>query len=140
MSSATFNGNARWTNGTAVVAPGSPCLAIKRQAFAGIDGEYELNEGRRALSIGQTGLLAEFGSSSAATNLANLKGALSALFGDVTSGISGTLVDDYGRSFANCTMVAFRPGPIRRATSEGHAGYYCTYQIEYVQASGAGPS
>jgi len=140
MSSATFDGNARWSNGTAVIDPGSPQLAVKRQAFPGIDGEYELNEGRRALTIVQTGMLYEFASASASTNLANLKSAINALAGDVTAGTVGSLVDDYGRTFADCRMSSFQPGPIRRATSGGNDGYYCSYRIEYVQATGAGAS
>jgi hypothetical protein len=140
MSSATFAGNARWARGTAVVVAGSPALAVKQQAFPGIDGEYELNEGRRAAGVVQTGVLHEFASASATTNLANLKAALNAIFGDVTAGTVGALVDDYGRAFAGCRMASFAPGRIRRAAHQGHEGYYCTYRIEYVQASGVGAS
>ena len=140
MSSATFNSNARWSSGTSVVVPGSPVLAVKRQAFPGIDGEYELSEGRRALTVYQTGVLHAFGSASASTNLASLKTAMDNLYGDVTAGTVADLVDDYDRTFAGCRMASFQPGPVRRATAEGNPGYYCTYRIEYVQASGAGAS
>lgn len=140
MSTATFNGQARWSNGTSVVTPGSPNLAVKRQAFAGIDGEYELDEGRRAMNLSQTGVLNAFASTSAAANLATLKSALNALATDVAAGTVGSLVDDYGRTFADCRMVSFEPGPIRRAVQGGNTGYYCAYRIEYLQASGAGAS
>ena len=140
MSSTTFNGNARWSSGTAVVAPGSPQLAVKRQAFPGLNGEYELNEGRRALAIYQIGVLYAFTSSLATTNLTSLKNAIDVLLGDVISGAVGDLVDDYGRTFADCRMISFEPGPIRRAAAKGHPGYYCTYRIEYVQLSGLGAS
>lgn len=140
MSNATFNGNSRWSSGTSVVVPGSPALAVKRQAFPGIDGVYELNEGRRELNITQTGVLHSFADSSATTNLATLKAAIDAICDDITAGTVGSLVDDYARTFAGCRMESFEPGPVRRAVSVGKPGYYCTYRITYVQATGAGVS
>ena len=140
MSSATFNSNARWSSGTSVVVPGSPQVAVKRQAFAGLDLDHALNEGRRSLAILQTGVLHAFDNADAATNLASLKAAIDAIYGDVTAGTVGDLDDDYDRTFAACRMTSFQPGPIRRAGAQGHPGYFCTYRIEYIQASGAGPS
>jgi len=120
---ATFNGTDWFGSGPTRVVPVSTEAEIRRTRFPGLDGEYHMNMGRAGGRITQEGTLIE-------SSAAALKTALNALRSCV--GQRGTLVDDFGFSYYNCTLVSvtFRGG--RQVDPQGN--HYLDYTVEYRQA------
>ena len=120
---ATFNGTDWFGSGPTRVVPVRTEAEIRRTRFPGLDGEYHMNMGRAGGRITQEGTLIE-------SSAAALKTALNALRSCV--GQRGTLVDDFGFSYYNCTLVSvtFRGG--RQVDPQGN--HYLDYTVEYRQA------
>jgi len=121
---ASFNGQALFSSGPAAFAVQGWRVATRRDGFPGVDGVRQLVLGARGRKIRQWGYL----TSAVAGSLAAL---IDCIEEYQRSSEPCTLVDNYGRSFANAVMTAFTRRPIRRTAS----GYIVRYEIEYLQLS-----
>ncbi len=120
---ATFKGVDYFSSGPTRVVPVETRADISSRRFPGLDGEYQMNMGRRGGTIRQEGTLI----SSSAAGLKTLVNALRAQVGT-----RGTLVDDLGFSYAGCTLSSVRFSAERRVDTQGN--HYADYVAEYLQA------
>ena len=120
---ATFRGTDWFSSGPTRVVPVTTETVIKTTRFPGLDGEYHLSMGRTGGRILQEGTL--IGASGAL-----LKTAVNNLRSQV--GTRGTLVDDLGSSYYNCTMVRVTFDQPRETDPQGN--HYAHYTVEYRQA------
>jgi len=101
------------------LGPWQRCL--QRRGFAGVSGELVLDLGLRSRQVFQTGRL----QADTAAGLQSLLDAIS----DYCDGAEHVLVDNYDTSFPRVILQRFEPAS---AVKHGR-GYYCDYDIEYVQ-------
>lgn len=120
---ATFDGASLFGSGPTRIVPVSTEAEVRTTRFPGLDGEHHLNMGRAGGRIVQEGTLI-------AASAAALKTLINSLRTKV--GTRGTLVDDFGFSYYNCTLISvtFRGG--RQVDPQGN--HYLDYTVEYRQA------
>jgi hypothetical protein len=120
---ATFKGQSLFGSGPTRITPVSTEAEVRSTRFPGLDGEYQMNMGRAGGRIAQEGTLI-------AASASALKSAINTLRSYV--GQRGTLVDDFGFTYVNCTMT--------RVTFDGHrqvdpqGNHYVDYSVAYRQA------
>jgi hypothetical protein len=119
---ATFKGTDWFGSGPTRVVPVSTEAEIRATRFPGLEGEYHLNMGRAGGRIRQQGTL-----------IAASAGMLLSLVNNLRSqvGQRGTLVDDFGFSYTNCTLVRVTFDGSRRVDPQGN--HYLDYTVEYRQ-------
>jgi hypothetical protein len=120
---ATFKGTDWFGSGPTRVVPVSTEAEIKTTRFPGLDGEYHLNMGRVGGRLRQQGTLIAASASVLKTLINNLRSQVAQ---------RGTLVDDFGFSYYNCTMVSVTFDGSRRVDPQGN--HYLDYTVEYRQA------
>lgn len=120
---ATFKGTDWFGSGPTRIVPVTTESEIKTTRFPGLNGEHHLNMGRAGGRITQQGTL-----------IAASAGALMTLINNLRSqaGQRGTLVDDFGFSYYNCTMLSVTFDGNRRVDPQG--SHYVDYTVEYRQA------
>ena len=120
---ATFKGTDYFSSGPTRVIPVSTEAEIRSTRFPGLDGEYQMNMGRAGGMIRQEGVFV-------AASAAALRTLVNSLRAQV--GSRGTLVDDLGFSYANCTLVRVTFSGERRVDAAGK--HYADFIAEYRQA------
>ncbi len=120
---ATFKGTDYFSSGPSRVIPVTTEAEIRSTRFPGLDGEYQMNMGRAGGTLRQEGTLV-------AASAAALRTLINALRAQV--GSRGTLVDDLGFSYANCTLVRVVFSGERNVDAAGN--HYADYSAEYRQA------
>ena len=123
---ATFRGSDLFSSGPTRIVPMGAEERVKTTRFAGLDGEHHLRMGRSGAAVTQQGTLI-------GTSASNLKTQINALRAQV--GERGTLVDDFGFSYADCLMVDVRFDGPRQKDADGKI--YQDYTIVYRQADGS---
>jgi len=120
---ATFCGTDWFSSGPTRIVPASTESEILTRRFPGLDGEYHLDTGRAGARILQEGTL-----------IAGTANALKTLINNLRSqvGVRGTLVDDFGFSYANGTLVSVKFSGSRRVDTQNQ--HYIDYTLEYRQA------
>jgi len=120
---ATFKGTDWFGSGPARVVPVTTEAEIKTTRFPGLEGEHHLNMGRAGGRIIQEGTL-----------IAASAGVLKTLINSLRSqvGERGTLVDDFGFSYYNCTMISVTFAGARQVDPQGN--HYLDYMVAYRQA------
>jgi hypothetical protein len=96
---------------------------VKVTRFPGLDGEHHLEMGRRGGRIEQRGTLIAASASVLRTLINNVRSQV---------GERGTLVDDFGFSYYNCTMMKVSFDGTRSVDPQGN--HYLDYTVEYRQA------
>lgn len=99
----------------------------KLDRFPGVDGLIELRMGQRGRIIRQTTTLLRQGVNA----LNELIAAIGAIQAYEDQGAL-TLIDDFGRTFGNCSMQTAAFGPILRSGAAGMT-YLCQVEIVYLQ-------
>jgi hypothetical protein len=120
---ATFRGVDLFSPGPSRIIPGATEAEVKITRFPGLDGEHHLNMGRPGATLVQEGTLV-------ATSASALKSRINGLNAQV--GERGTLADDFGFSYEDCTMTRVRFHQPRRVDAAGNL--YLDYTVEYRQA------
>jgi len=120
---ATFKGTDYFGSGPTRIAPVTTESEIKTTRFPGLNGEHHLNMGRVGGRVTQQGTL-----------IASSAGELKALMNNLRFkvGQRGTLVDDFGFSYYNCTMISVTFDADRKVDTQGD--HYVDYTVEYRQA------
>jgi len=120
---ATFKGQSIFNSGPTRVIPTTTEAEIRTTRFPGLDGEYQMNMGRAGGRIAQEGTLVAASASALKTAINNLRTCV---------GTRGTLVDDFGFSYANCTMTRVSFDSHRQVDPQGN--HYVDYSVAYHQA------
>lgn len=120
---ATFKGTDYFGSGPTRIVPVTTESEIKTTRFPGLNGEHHLNMGRAGGRIVQEGTL-----------IAASASALRTLINDLRSqvGMRGSLVDDFGFTYANCTMLSVSFAGNRQVDPQDN--HYVDYTVEYRQA------
>ena len=120
---ATFKGQNLFSSGPTRIVPTTTEAEIQTTRFPGLDGEYHMNMGRAGGRITQEGTLIAASASALKTAINNLRSYV---------GTRGTLVDDFGFSYYNCTMIRVTFDGNRQVDPQGN--HYVDYTVEYRQA------
>ena len=120
---ATFKGTDWFGSGPTRVVPVTTEAEIKTTRFPGLDGEHHLNMGRAGGRIIQEGTLIAASASVLKTLINNLRSQV---------GQRGTLVDDFGFSYYNCTMISVTFNGNRQVDPQDN--HYLDYTVAYRQA------
>ena len=120
---ATFKGTNYFSSGPTRIVPATTESEIKTTRFPGLNGEHHLNMGRAGGRIAQEGTLIAASASGLKTLINNLRSQV---------GRRGTLVDDFGFTYANCTIISLRLDGNRQVDPQGN--HYVDYTVEYRQA------
>ena len=120
---ATFKGTNYFGSGPTRVIPVTTESEIKTTRFPGLNGEHHLNMGRAGGRIVHEGTLIAASASALKTLINDLRAKV---------GERGTLVDDFGFSYYNCTMISVTFDGSRQVDPQGN--HYVDYTVEYRQA------
>jgi len=120
---ATFKETDYFGSGPTRVIPVTTESEIKTTRFPGLDGEHHLNMGRTGGRVLQEGTLIAASAAALMTLINNLRSQV---------GTRGTLVDDFGFTYANCTMLSVTFDGSRRVDPQGN--HYVDYTVAYRQA------
>lgn len=116
----TFAGLSLFNSGPHRFALGRVGRLTRAPFTSGLELPYTTNEAKRELTILQTGRLI------AASNSA-LWALIDAITAEAELPRTGTLIDHHGRSFANLTLIAFRPDERIDRGRTFSLAYRCTY-------------
>jgi hypothetical protein len=118
---ATFRGSGLFGSGPTRIVPADATERVKVSRFPGLVGEHHLRMGRDGALITQTGTLIGTSASNLKTQINDLR---------AQAGERGTLVDDFGFTYADCLMTDLRFDGPRRKDADGriHQDYTITYK------------